>query len=344
MQDGDIERAIEAVRAEQGDRLLILGHHYQADAVVRHADERGDSLELARKAAAHPEAERIVFCGVRFMAESADILTGAGQTVYMPETAAGCPMADMATAEAMEAAWARLQVHADAWLPVVYVNSSAAVKAVCGRLGGSACTSSNASAVFRRALDGGHRVFFLPDEHLGRNTAAALGVPEDETAVYDPGRADGGVEPAALARARVVVWKGFCHVHTAFTEARIRAVRRERPNARIIVHPETPRAAARLADARGSTSQIIRYVEEAPDGSEIVIGTERNLVERLAAEQRGRVTIVPLTPSLCSDMARTSESSLLEVLRDWPESREVHVPEAIARDARLSLERMLAAG
>jgi quinolinate synthase len=331
---------IDAVRREWGARLLILGHHYQRAAVLRHADALGDSLELSRLAA-RSDAERIVFCGVRFMAESADILTRTGQTVYMPAMSAGCPMADMATAEAMERAWRILGRASDDWVPVVYVNSSAAVKACCGELGGSTCTSSNAAAVFRWVFGQGKRVFFLPDEHLGVNTAADLGLPDDQVLVFDPRREDGGLAPADAARARVVVWKGFCLVHTAFTVDHVRRVREAFPEARIIVHPETPREVVRLADAHGSTSRIIRYVEAAPPGTTIVIGTEQNLVERLAAEHAGRVTIKALAPSVCANMARTNEENLLEVLEDWPADRVVRVPEPVAASARRALERML---
>jgi quinolinate synthase len=306
---------------------------------LRHADERGDSLELARKAAAS-SAERIVFCGVRFMAESADILTRPGQTVYLPETSAGCPMADMATAEAMTQAWETLNRAGRDWVPVVYVNSSAAVKACCGRWGGSACTSGNAAAVFSWALERG-RIFFLPDEHLGVNTAAEMGMSEDAVCVYDPRQADGGSDSDALRRARIVVWKGYCHVHTAFTADSIRRVRTALPDARIIVHPETPRPVARLADARGSTAAIIRYVAAAPAGSTVVVGTEQHLVERLAAEHAGRVTVKTLAPSVCGNMAKINPENLLAVLRAWPAEREVHVPPDTAAPAREALERML---
>jgi quinolinate synthase len=335
----DNHAAIDAIRAEQGPRLLILGHHYQRDSVLRHADARGDSLELARTAAAS-RAERIVFCGVRFMAESADILTRPGQTVYLPDTSAGCPMADMATAEAMTDAWETLNRAAPGWIPVVYVNSSAEVKACCGRWGGSACTSGNATQVFAWALERG-RVFFLPDEHLGVNTAAELGLPEEAVYVYDRWAPDGGLDPDALRRARVVVWKGYCHVHTAFTADGIRRVRAALPDARMIVHPETPRPVAELADARGSTAAIIRYVAEAPAGSTVVVGTEQNLVDRLAAEHAGRVTVKALAPSVCANMAKVNVENLLGVLREWPADRAVHVPPETAAPARAALERML---
>jgi len=332
---------IAEIRRRLGPELLILGHHYQRAAVLRHADAVGDSLPLSRHAAAS-RAPRIVFCGVRFMAESAAVLCGPGQTVYMPEMSAGCPMADMVRPGTLEAAWRTLNRNAADWLPVVYVNSSAEVKAFCGRHGGITCTSSNAGRAFKWAFARNRRVFFLPDEHLGANTAAELGLPDAHVLVYDYKREGGGVGADALSRARVALWKGFCLVHTAFTAAHIAAAREALPAARIIVHPETPREAARLADARGSTSQIIRYVQSAPDGATIVIGTELNLVQRLAEEQRERVTVKALAPSVCANMAKTNEANLLAVLETWDARRIVRVPADVAAGARAALERMLA--
>jgi quinolinate synthase len=333
--------AIETIRKEWGARLLILGHHYQRQTVLRHADVIGDSLELSRKAAEQRCAERIVFCGVRFMAESADILTGPAQTVYMPDMAAGCPMADMADVPRVEAAWRALQEWGGDWLPVVYVNSSAELKALCGRWGGSTCTSSNAPRVIRWAFGEGKRVFFLPDEHLGANTAHDLGLPDDAVAVYDPLAPEGGLTAARAAAARMIVWKGFCIVHKAFTGDQVRMVREKIPGARIIVHPETPKDVLRLADAHGSTAQIVQYVEAAPAGSTVVIGTEANLVERLAIQHAGRITVKLLRPSVCANMAKTNERNLLEVLEHWPKQNEVHVPDGVAADARRALQRML---
>ncbi len=338
----DIAQQIESIRQEWGERLLILGHHYQRSSVVAHADEAGDSLELARKAALHREAERIVFCGVHFMAESADMLSADEQTVYMPETGAGCPMADMADAEAMEAAWRVLAARRDDWLPVVYVNSSAAIKAVCGRYGGSCCTSSNAAKVFEWAFEQGKRVLFLPDEHLGANTAHDLGIPDDAVAIYDSRQPQGGLSDDAIDAARVVVWKGYCIVHRAFSVEQVQQVREKLPTAKIIVHPESPKEVVRLCDAHGSTAQIIDYVNAAADGETIVIGTELNLVQRLAETHRGRVDIKALKPSVCANMAKTNAHNLLELLQSWSPSLQIQVAPEIAADARLSLERMLA--
>jgi quinolinate synthase len=333
---------IEGIRQEWGKRLLILGHHYQRASVVVHADEAGDSLELARKSAARPDAERIVFCGVHFMAESADMLSGADQTVYMPETGAGCPMADMADAAAMEDAWRVLDARGADWLPIVYVNSTAAIKALCGRYGGSCCTSSNAAKVFRWAIDQGKRVFFLPDEHLGANTAYDLGIPDEEVAVYDPRQPQGGLSDEAIAQARVIVWKGFCLVHKAFSIEQVSEVREKLPEAQIIVHPESPKEVVRLCDAHGSTAEIIDYVNAAADGETIVIGTELNLIQRLAELHQGRLNIKALKPSVCANMAKTNEHNLLELLQTWPSSTEIRVDADVASEARLSLERMLA--
>ncbi len=337
-----VEQEIKAIRNEWGSRLLILGHHYQRSSVIAHVDESGDSLELARKAAARPDAERIVFCGVHFMAESADMLSGSEQTVFMPETGAGCPMADMADADRMECALEELRALSDDWLPVVYVNSSAAIKAICGRHGGSCCTSSNAAKVFSWVFEQGKRVLFLPDEHLGANTAHDLGVPDEAVAVYDPGQPLGGLSDAEIAAARVIVWKGFCIVHQSFGIDQVQKVREQLPQAQIIIHPEAPKEVVRICDAHGSTAQIINYVNEAKDGATIVIGTELNLVQRLAEKHNGRLTIKALKPSVCANMAKTNEANLLSLLQTWPKEREIHVSSDIADDARVSLERMLA--
>jgi quinolinate synthase len=338
----DIAQQIDSIREEWGSRLLILGHHYQRSSVVAHADETGDSLELARKASELRSAERIVFCGVHFMAESADMLSTAEQTVYMPETGAGCPMADMADAPDMAAAMEVLSKHSDDWLPVVYVNSTAAIKAICGKYGGSCCTSSNAVKVFQWAFDQNRRILFLPDEHLGTNTAHDLGIPASEIAVYDPRKPQGGLSAEEIAAARVLVWKGYCLVHKAFSVDQVAQVREKLPHAKLIVHPESPREVVALCDAHGSTAQIIDYVNAAADGETIVIGTELNLVQRMAEQHRDRLTIKALKPSLCANMAKTNASNLLELLQTWPASTEIHVAPEIAGDARLSLERMLA--
>lgn len=337
----NISEQISDIRKEWGDRLLILAHHYQRSAVVKHADESGDSLELARKASQYEKAERIVFCGVKFMAESADVLSGADQAVYMPEMGAGCPMADMATAEHMESAIQYLNQVVTNWRPIVYVNSSAEVKACCGKHGGSTCTSSNAERIFKWAIDQGDRILFLPDEHLGVNSAHDLGISDDEIALYDPEKENGGLSEEEVKAAKVIVWKGFCIVHQAFTVAHVEKVRELLPEAKIIVHPESPKEVVRVCDAHGSTAQIIDYVKNSPDGSTIIIGTELNLIQRLADQEKGRVIVKALVPSICANMAKTNEANLLHTLQAWPEHQVVKVATDIAADARASLETML---
>jgi quinolinate synthase len=337
----DIHEDIETIRRKRGAGLLVLGHHYQSPSVLRHADVIGDSLELARSAAAST-AERIVFCGVHFMAESADILTTPTQLVYMPETGAGCPMADMADDYQVEKAWRFLQPHGGSFLPVVYVNSTARVKAFCGRNGGSACTSSNAPKVFQWVLAQNKKVFFLPDIHLGTNSAHDLGIPDDRIVIYDYRQPNGGLTPADVERATVIVWGGFCPIHVAFTVDQVREIRAHWPGARIIVHPESPKEVVRIVDAHGSTAQIIKYVQQAANGSTLFIGTESQLVKRLAVENQDRLTIKPLQSSFCPNMAKTNEQNLLRVLRDWPDRNKVCVPSNVAAEARSCLERMLA--
>ena len=337
-----IDAQIAELKDQWGGRLVILGHHYQRPAVLRHCDARGDSLELARLAASRPQAERIIFCGVRFMAESADILSRNDQWVFMPDMTAGCPMANMADAALLTNALQAIGAGGVDWCPVVYVNSTAEVKAICGQRQGSTCTSSNAAQVMDWALKKGRRVFFLPDEHLGRNTACDLGIPDNAVRLFDPRKLRGGLSRSELDDCRVLVWKGFCIVHLAFTVEQVQAVRQRFPNARIIVHPESPHEVVAACDAHGSTAQIIRYVENTPDGGTVIVGTELNLVERLAQEHAGRITVKALHPSLCANMAKTTEASLLELLEHWPELNRIRVDEATKADARRALEQMLA--
>lgn len=337
----DIHEQIAEIKRREGKNLLVLGHHYQDPEVLRHADVVGDSLELSRNAAAAHAARRIVFCGVHFMAESAAILGCPGQAVYMPDVAAGCPMAEMADLTEAEQAWRDVTAAGGEWAPVVYVNSTARIKAFCGGHGGSTCTSSNAAKVFAWALKSGRRILFLPDEHLGLNTADDLALASETVMVYDPRKPNGGLTAEQLRAARLVVWKGYCHVHTNFTMAHVEQARLKWPDAKIIVHPETPRRVVQCVDAHGSTAQIIAYVRKAPAGSTIVVGTETNLVRRLATEEQGRVTVIPLAHSICPNMARTTPAKLAALLRDWPAANMVQVPPGIAGEARLALDRML---
>jgi len=338
---------ISEYRAALGRDVVVLVHHYQRDVVVRFADLRGDSLELSRAAAGQQDARYIVFCGVNFMAETAAMLCAREQQVLLPAGDAPCPMARMATAEQAEDAWDALtEIWGDDLVPITYQNSTAALKAFCGRNGGAVCTSSNAERLFRWALgEKGHLIFF-PDQWLGTNSALALGVPRDRIAVWDPYEPEESLEQAA--QAQVVVWKGYCNVHTRFTVDHVLQARtcygaaEQRP-LRIIVHPECPVDVVAAADAYGSTSQIIRYVEQAPAGSTVVVGTEVNMVARLDREN-SHVRVVPLARSLCAAMYRTTPVGLRDTLRlcvDGAPSNVVRVDAETRRWANLALERML---
>jgi len=345
---------IARAKATLGRRLVILGHHYQRDEVIRFADLRGDSLKLSRWAAQQKEARYIVFCGVHFMAETADILTAPDQAVILPDLGAGCSMADMAPVEEVEECWASL---ADTFgeerlLPVTYINSSAAVKAFVGRRGGAVCTSSNAAAVLRWALGQRPTVLFLPDEHLGRNTAVRLGLPFEEVAVWDRARGELRLDPHAPEgaelrpeRVRVVLWNGFCSVHQRFTPEQV-ARARERYGVKVVVHPECRWEVVRLADAVGSTEFIIKTVSESPPGSRWAVGTEINLVNRLATENPDKfVMTLDEIVCPCSTMYRISPQHLCWALENLVAGRVVNritVPEDVAREARAALDRMLA--
>jgi quinolinate synthase len=334
---------IETARRRLGPELVILVHHYQSDDIMAFADFRGDSLELSRVAAAQRGARYIVFCGVGFMAETAAMLAAPGQHVLLPALDAPCPMALMADADDAQAAWDAL---AAAWgpdtvVPITYQNSSATVKAFCGRHGGAVCTSANAQAVFRWAFDQGKRILFFPDEWLGTNSALALGLTPAQIAVWEPSLPGGG--RPALDGVRIVVWKGFCHVHTRFSVQQVQAARLRYPGATVIVHPECPVDVVQAADQNGSTSFIIRQVEAAPAGAVFVIGTECHMVRRLAREHPDK-TVVPLSESSCGTMSRTTLAHLLNTLEGLTRGElvgEVTVPDEIAHWANLALERML---
>jgi quinolinate synthase len=340
----DPRESIRAQKRRLGDQLVILAHHYQRDEIVDVADATGDSLELARQASS-TKARWVVFCGVHFMAESADILRQPSQVVSMPHPSAGCPLADMATGAQMEEAYRALigTGGPEPVVPVTYINSSAETKAFCGRTGGTVCTSSNARDAMAWALGQGGRVLFAPDRNLGLNTAHALGLPESEIAVWDPAAAGEQAGGGGLQRARVIVWNGYCHVHTYFTSEHVRRARQEYPGCRIVVHPECSPSVVGGVDASGSTGMIVRYVEESEPGSVIVIGTEIHLVRRLARKHPD-MTILPLAPSECPDMARTTLWCLAATLDDLNGSRIVRVGDSLASDARQALERMLTIG
>jgi quinolinate synthase len=347
-------RALER-KAQLGADLRILGHHYQNDEVFDLADFTGDSLRLSQLAAQQHEARYIVFCGVHFMAESADVLSSPEQAVILPNMRAGCNMADMADADAVAAAMDELSAMSGGAriVPITYVNSSAAIKALTGRSGGACCTSSNVRNVFEWALASGEaggagakKILSVPDEHLGRNTAAAMGYGDDACVVYDPALPSGGISAEAAARATFFLWKGFCYVHQRFTPEHVESVRRRHPGIRVIVHPECPREVVRLADASGSTEQIIRAVDAAPEGSKWAIGTESNLVNRLARRHPGQfIRVLSDAPALCQTMHFIDLPHLLWVLDELAEGRVVNrvtVDAADAAGARVALDRMIA--
>ncbi|MFS1300722.1 quinolinate synthase NadA [Streptosporangium longisporum] len=343
-----VERARRA-KAALGERVFVLGHHYQRDEVIRFADVTGDSFKLAREAAARPDAEYIVFCGVHFMAESADILTSASQKVVLPDLAAGCSMADMATFDQVEECWEVLQDAgiADVTVPVTYMNSSADIKAFCGRNGGAVCTSSNARRALEWAFQRGEKVLFLPDQHLGRNTAVLeMGLSLDDCVVYDPHRPGGGLTPERLAAATVILWKGHCSVHGRFSAQCVDDVRARIPGVNVLVHPECRHEVVTKADHVGSTEYIIKKIEQAPAGSSWAVGTELNLVKRLGAMFPDKnVTFLDRTVCYCSTMNRIDLPHLvwaLESLAAGQVVNQITVDDDTAHWAKVALDRMLA--
>jgi len=352
----ELHERIRAAKATLGSRVVILGHFYQRDEIVQHADYLGDSFQLANAAKAHPEAEAIVFCGVHFMAETADILSGPTQSVILPNLAAGCSMADMADADSVEQCWKELtEIYGtepdDAGrapiIPVTYMNSSAALKAFCGRNGGIVCTSSNAAIVLQWAFERGQRVLFFPDQHLGRNTAKAMGIPVEQMPLWHGRKPLGGNTAEDLLDAKVVLWNGFCSVHKRFTVDQIDKARADYPGVRVIVHPECPMAVVDAADENGSTDYIRRAIENAHEPSVFAIGTEINMVQRLAAQHPDH-TIFCLDPVICpcSTMYRIHPGYLawvLERLVAGEVVNQITVDGETAEQAKVALERMLAA-
>ncbi len=348
--DPDLVDRARAAKVALGDRVYVLGHHYQRDEVIRFADVTGDSFKLARDAAARPEAEYVVFCGVHFMAESADILTSPEQMVVLPDLAAGCSMADMARLAQVEDCWDALTDAglAEHVVPITYMNSSADIKAFCGRHGGAVCTSSNADVALEWAFaqKPDVKVLFLPDQHLGRNTAVLkLGMSLDDCVVWDPRRPVGGVTPEALAAARMILWKGHCSVHGRFSVDVVDELRATRPGIRILVHPECTHDVVTRADLVGSTEFIIKTVEAAPPGSAWAIGTELNLVQRLArAHPDQEIVFLDRNVCYCSTMNRIDLPHLvwaLESLVDGVVVNRVSVDPATQHHAQIALQRML---
>jgi quinolinate synthase len=347
--DPDLVQRARRAKDALGQRVYILGHHYQRDEVIQFADVTGDSFKLAQRAAANPHSEYIVFCGVHFMAESADILTADNQLVILPDLAAGCSMADMATADQVEAAWRTLEAAgvADVTVPVTYMNSSAAIKAFTGEHGGTICTSSNAAKSLTWAFEQGEKVLFLPDQHLGRNTAVLdLGMSLDDCVVFDPHRPGGGLTAQQLRSARMILWRGHCSVHGRFTEDSVDEIRAKVPDINVLVHPECRHEVVLKADYVGSTEYIVKTLKEAEPGSAWAIGTELNLVRRLAEQHPDKqILFLDRTICYCSTMNRIDLPHLVWALESLAEDRVVNqivVDPHTAHWARVALDRMLA--
>jgi quinolinate synthase len=347
LSEAELDARIREAKRKLGNRVVILGHHYQRDDVVRHADLTGDSFKLAQMASQRPEADYLVFCGVHFMAESADILSGDHQQVILPDLAAGCSMADMAGIEQVETAWEQLQdLGLDSLMPITYMNSAASIKAFCGREGGVVCTSSNAVPLFDWALGQREKLFFFPDEHLGRNTGVKFGIPLDQMAVWDPRLELGGNAPEKLRAARLILWRGFCSVHGRFQPRHVDERRAEYPGIKILVHPECRYEVVAKSDLNGSTEYIIKTINEAPAGSKWAVGTELNLVNRLA-QRHPDMFVTLLAPDLCmcATMFRIAPENLcwsLENLLAGVVVNRITVDEETAHWARVALDRMLA--
>jgi quinolinate synthase len=343
----ELETMIRAARAELGDRLLILGHHYQRPEVIRWAHMRGDSFKLARFAADNDRATDIVFCGVHFMAESADVLTGPHQRVILPDLNAGCSMADMAHIDQVEECWDELSrvVDIDRVVPITYMNSSAALKAFVGAHGGAVCTSSNARAVLEWAFGQGDKALFFPDQHLGRNTGYQMGYVESHMRVWNPNRDFGGLAELDVKEASLLLWRGWCSVHQRFQPEHIDAFRAQYPAGEVIVHPECKHEVAALADRVGSTERILEWVEAAPPGAVLGVGTEIHMIQRMATDHPDK-TVVSLDPLVCpcSTMFRIDEPHLawcLESLARNEVVNQIVVDEDTAEWARVALQRML---
>jgi quinolinate synthase len=355
--DAEMDRRIAAAKQALGSRLVILGHHYQRDEVFKFADYTGDSLKLSQYAATRQTAEFVVFCGVHFMAESANILGAPHQKVILPDLAAGCSMADMAAPDQLEMCWSELKQMTQGVgsflrpdpldiVPITYINSAASIKAFCGDHGGIVCTSSNAAKIMEWGWNRAPKLLMLPDQHLGRNTAYRMGVPLDQMVLWDPDQPFGGLTRADVERARLILWKGHCGVHTRFSVPQINQFRKTHPDGKVIVHPECTFEVMQAADLVGSTDFIIRTVSGSPVGSTWAIGTEVHLVSRLARAVAPERTVVTLDSlgCLCSTMFRVSPNHLLWILEGLVDNalhNQIVVPDPTRRSAKIALERML---
>lgn len=346
--DALFERALE-LKKELGDQLIILAHHYQREETYRLSDETGDSLHLARQAASI-SAKYIIFCGVHFMAESCDIVTPDSQITILPELSAGCSMADMADIDTVTACWNVLTgiCGEDSFVPITYINSPATLKAFCGEHGGTVCTSSNSTKILKWALDSGKRVLFFPDQHLGRNTANQLGIPKDQIMLWDRFAKDGGLSESQITQSKILLWNGYCAIHQRFTVEQIEAARKRRPDIKVIVHPECPEDVVQASDYSGSTDEIIRTIASAPPDSEWAVGTENNLVNRLAIQYAVNphkyIESLNATNAICSTMYSVHPAKVVWVLERLIHGdivNQITVPEAIKQPAKIALDRML---
>ena len=342
MTDREARDIIVKVKQDLGARLVILGHHYQSDGIIELADYVGDSLELARKASQIEAAEYIVLCGVSFMAETAAILAP-GKSVFIPDAGAGCPLADMANIKDVNKAWDAITGKSSHAIPVTYVNSAAELKAFCGRNNGSVCTSANAKKVLAWAFDRGAKVLFMPDMNLGRNTAHAMDMSDDEIVLWDPALQDGGLERGDIERARIVLWKGWCPVHCpGFGVSDVERIRAKYPGIKIMVHPETDSETVKAAASSGSTSQMLDYISLLSEGERLALGTEANMVLRVAKKNLGRVEVIPLKEVYCADMAKITLQKLAGTLMQVRSGEgKVELSGSVAADAKNALDAML---
>ncbi|MFC1725206.1 quinolinate synthase NadA [candidate division KSB1 bacterium] len=340
--DDELIEFIKEKKALHKENIFILGHHYQRDQIINLCDIKGDSFELAKRASENENARFIIFCGVRFMAEAAAVLSKPHQIVQHPDVTAGCPLADMADINDVEIAWKELDkiVGTDNITPLTYMNSDTNLKAFCGKYNGSVTTSSNCKKIFEWYFDKKEKIFFFPDENLGMNTALSLGISEEKILVWNPEKELGGNSEEQIRNSKVILWNGFCHVHTFFTPEHVALARNNYPGIKIIVHPESDRKVVDIVDENGSTAKIIKYVEDAPEGSIIAVGTETNLVMRAARENPDK-TVFPLHKSICPNMMKIGLLDLAVTLEKLGNYNIVHVDENSKKHARTALQNML---